>query len=1511
MPRAASTPIGWLALVGVVVAAGGFLLARSRSQPNAEAPVGNTIPLASDEPTPKSTPPDERRSQPITTEPREPSVWAVVIGIEQYRDVRIPPCHGASGDARAVAAWLTETAGWDRSHILLMDDSGMPDLDEFRRSSVESLLPTRNNLTVGVKEWLDAKAVRPGDVVVLYFAGQSAPISSGDGKTGTGVLLPIDARESAKAESGWSPEDLIAKVTALGIPEKPVQVVCWLDTSLTGRGEAWGARPAPGSSATWLGAIARWPGVTAWLAADGMPSAEATKLDQRSPFTNALLKGLGKASRPSNLLACINAMRHDPHLIARGFLTVGGVSPDFGLWPSWIRRTVDTPPELLLQRGHAGSIQSLAVTPDGTRLITASDDSTVRLWRLPDRTLTSVLSSHLIGVTALSLRGDGRLLASGDGNGRVRFWDLTRHIEVETAIAHQSRVDDLAILPEGSSAVSLDIDGHAYFWTFHENTQGFFEASKPVLLSSTTSALAVAHEPDPPVSFVLADAGRHLRVFDAEGKPGRSIDVPEGEILGRRLATDGQYVVAGGRNGQLRLWNLNGQESANPIVVSTSAGAVEEVVIGPGPRIAAIAGETVVLVTAPEKSPSPIVHTLKQNDAFVHLVMSSDGRWLTATRHAGAPLVARLDIETPEWLKMPGATDNSGEFQSAVFLPDGRGILAGSSSGSIEGWSLPAGEPLFSRIPGRRGRVTKLSISSDKRFLLQITREGDAHVWDLASGRTLTRIDGSWFSGVLTPDGERVVLTSLSGELTVRDRATGRSLPIAFERPEKAGTGCRFGPITLDRSSQYVAAGTIQHGPLGPIVCQWELATGKLIRTITGHEEPHALTALDFNPDASRLLTASEDGTARVWDLSSNVNVTTATPLATFRVAEHTDDPPVAVFAACFDPSDPRFVVTGSVDGRVQWWGIGRDRPLETAGTLDHAVAAVVVSPDGRRIVAGGGDKELHLWEVTRNGDQAHPNALPTVSTAPVRWSRGVQHAEQVNALLAWSNADPKDTSTPGDLIVASGSDDTTIRLWKLGDRSLLGTLSAGLEEAPNRPGPRAQPRASWIVYTPDGRFDCAVDAERQVTWRRHDEVLPLEQYYETAHLFGLSDRLRLGDRPDPLSYPSVPPARLAIDRPAQSETAIQEAELTIHVGNAGVENLRLYQNGVPIAGESDLKLTPDHARATIRVRLAPGANRFYAMASRPGAIDGRSNEIGVVLDAPESSGGRIHILALGVSEYSPEARALKFASTDAESLSGFLHRSQPELNRGARVVLTDNHVNEQQIVEGFLQIRDADLQPDDTVVVFLAGHTGTRRERYYLLLPPFSFPSGAIPTGELREVRSENALPYSVVYDNLARLRCLNRLMIVDACQAEAVLDDPAVSRVAQVVDDAAHRARTAYILAARRGEPANESSQLKHGLLTYTLLKGIGANLETPQDVTVLNDWPNADDNNDHVVTTAELGRYANITLPKLSSGLTLLSQRAGGGLPNAGEQPQRPRILATDLNFPLIKLDASNSR
>jgi uncharacterized caspase-like protein len=140
-------------------------------------------------------------------------------------------------------------------------------------------------------------------------------------------------------------------------------------------------------------------------------------------------------------------------------------------------------------------------------------------------------------------------------------------------------------------------------------------------------------------------------------------------------------------------------------------------------------------------------------------------------------------------------------------------------------------------------------------------------------------------------------------------------------------------------------------------------------------------------------------------------------------------------------------------------------------------------------------------------------------------------------------------------------------------------------------------------------------------------------------------------------------------------------------------------------------------------------------------------------------------------------------------------------------------------------------------------------------------------------------------------------------------------VEAIRKWMEIGSRRARTSYLMAARRGEPALEVEPLGHGLFTYTLLRGmreIGPK-EEPEEFASLKLRRDADYNGDGLITTAELDVYVKETLPPIADLFPqLIVKRRAIGNSQAAPQPaaadrldQSLHLQTARISFPLIRL------
>jgi WD40 repeat protein len=1555
--------------------------------------------------------------------PRPPGqqVWALVAGVQRYEDPAIPARPGLMQDARTVYRWLINNAGWNEQNILLLDDDGVDTPEHLVDAEFKILKPNRYNLRWALQYWLDDDRVRPGDLILIYFAGQAVtlPVAANapPGTLPRELLLPSDARLNELARSpeqtGWGLEELLDRFAAKG--EFPI--VCWLDVSLTqprpsriglpqnknltdaNADPIWGDRL--------LNRLTRWPGVTAWL--DAAPNADEADREGLAPgaFTSALIQSLGTEQEPAPLLESLTRLQADPGLKARGFRSRGGVDPRLSIWKAEYQALPSpSPSEPVLQRAHANPVTSIQFTADGQRLITAGREAAIKVWegRPNDWRVRYVQSEHTNEVTAMAIGPEGRWLASADGDGLVLLKDLTafeKSITTGPPLEGNTGVVSLDFLPKGRGFVSLHRNGLCRLWPVDRPAQDVRTVAESA--SAMVSLPPRVHAPQNPgdsnsCAFVLAidadekgEPGQVLRRFDSEGRPiGADLAGPGGGIAAGGLVTDGQILAAIDTAGRLMVLEI---KDGQTIYETKLEGEPRHLAISPSGRWLAVALrntsrlDLIDLRQGPEAAAFP----LSIDGDCRHLAFSTDERWLAAVSAFGPlPAVWALSAEAENEnenekasLLEPKALSEAGSgravpLQTLAFSPDNRCLLAGDEAGGLLAWNLPDGTAGQYLAP-HRGQVDALAVSADGRHLIQVTHDRLALLWDLQEGRTVRALPGRWTSSAFLPAGLQVVLTDHpDGNVVVLDLEainprTGRPQTRVLDRPalgprREVDLVSKFGPLAVSADGLRIASGALD----APLACVWEVDSGQVLHVVGPQDHFGPIASVDLSADGRLLLTAGrDDGQAKLWDLAQEENQAPRERAVCELIDEQGDAVPIlsARLRPTADQNQDQNqdqdqdqawqVALGLGDGRTLLWGSETEKPIDLGQRLFGAVEAMTFTPEGNWLVASGIDKRLRVWQL--DGQAPRTARLgPPDPFEPTQIKSGPHHSEAIRTLIAWPDAERP--------IVASGSLDATIRLWRLDQGKLLGTLTAeqrGTE--PEREREREQDQEQeqelagplapmpWLAFTPFGHFDGSPDGDGLVHFIQDGRLVPPEQYPEPFRVFRLTDQLRQGEAPAPPGPLSTPP-KLVLEPPDGPLKGGREVALTIHaLGDVPVEGLRLFQDGVPIlSGPEAFETLPSGGWvAKVRLRGQGEPNRFYSMAGQAGGFDGRSNEVELRYqgDDPESD-GLLHMLALGISDYAVPSRVLPYAKDDANQLSETLRRislsndSRSEAQKALDkengrepqiLVLTNQDVTSAKVATAFQEIRKAiQGHPEDTVVVLLAGHADALigsptpdqedpSASYFMILPEFPFPvgPGPIPPAQARtlllEQRGrkdpETLLAFSEIYRHFLHLGARNRLVIVDACGAETIRQDARVQRLQELVDQGAYRSRTDYILASRRGEPAGEATALRQGLLTYTLLRGLGRDdLPAAPNVSVFETLPNADLNRNGYLTTDELRRYVEQALPALAQQFPLMVQRSGVGGPaesnaeaeaNPSDQQLQIQAASASTGFTLFPL------
>jgi hypothetical protein len=698
----------------------------------------------------------------------------------------------------------------------------------------------------------------------------------------------------------------------------------------------------------------------------------------------------------------------------------------------------------------------------------------------------------------------------------------------------------------------------------------------------------------------------------------------------------------------------------------------------------------------------------------------------------------------------------------------------------------------------------------------------------------------------------------------------------------RAVRGTEAAALAVSADGHRVAVGS------GEYAVVWSAADGRLaVKPFSAHQDK--IGAVSLSGDGQYLITAGDDCRVKLWDVAgAEARLVRELPPIDPDAAQL----PQPVTAAAFSPADARTFALGRRDGMIELWNTTLAQRPRQVEPLDGEVKSLAFSPDGQVLAAAGDDRRITIIRTSPPNPRITLFARPESPTWP-------HHSERINALAFWPDGKP---------LLASASHDATVRLWRLEDRrgSLLGTLAGSSDGV------------DWVVFTPNGLFDGSAAGERRVTWRLDPKwwvgvgdglVARLDQLAGRFRVLDLADTLSRGAAPEAPSRDMPAPPQVVLEPVAPPSPRQRQVAVRARLSEPGAR-LRIYHNGVPVP--ADLQADGSVAEATVTL-IGGKKNRIYAMASReterrpagplpePASIDGLSNILDLEYNGPTP--GRTHVLALGISTY--RGQPLSYAHEDARAIAEFLGRQEPRAATDAKppITLVNRDVTMPAVEAAFEDLRTrVRRHPEDTVVIFLAGHTTIRRGQFCLLLPNAALPDRPLnpeqialrapvaPDGKAPPRLGDDALlPYLTIDFNLSKVDALQRVVIVDACESEAIFDDLENRRAfRRQAEWNARLARTSYILATRRGEREGETSALEHGLLTYALLRGMGKpDLRRPDpDLEVFRKYPTADLDRNGWIETAELQQYARLAIPALAERFPGLLRGPSRPPPDASE-------------------------
>jgi WD40 repeat protein len=443
-----------------------------------------------------------------------------------------------------------------------------------------------------------------------------------------------------------------------------------------------------------------------------------------------------------------------------------------------------------LLRGQFGTIRTLAFSPDDTLLISGSgrhedesdgqapdaaaknSDTTIRIWNASTGDLISSLTGHTAAVVSVAVSDDGTHIVSGSTDGVVKKWDLSTGQVV--------RSFDVRIGGGENTNILLSF-GARFFAQMNDEEVTLWDVAlgRPIRsFGSRLGGIMLVSGSDDRNIFLAAYAERQLykiRLWDVStGKVIRSVELkerPDGEFARNLIALspDGKFALTGRgdeyneresiktKSYPVKLWDL---KSGKAVRILKNYGHPVDLVAFAWDSFQALTSSADT-TTLWDLKTGRAQWTIKTG-AFCAAFSPDRKRVLL-----GDTQLRLLNSASGRVVKSFSQSSGTAIF-SCAFSPNGKNVVAGNWDPEVLVYDVNTGQR--KRLSNNHtDRIWSVSFSPDGLRILSASRDGTARVWEVSTGReiqTLPSDTGSLVtSAVFVPLGDRELTAHADGSL--------------------------------------------------------------------------------------------------------------------------------------------------------------------------------------------------------------------------------------------------------------------------------------------------------------------------------------------------------------------------------------------------------------------------------------------------------------------------------------------------------------------------------------------------------------------------------------------------------------------------------------------------------------------------------------------------------------------------------------------------------------------------
>jgi WD40 repeat protein len=575
--------------------------------------------------------------------------------------------------------------------------------------------------------------------------------------------------------------------------------------------------------------------------------------------------------------------------------------------------------------GHKDEVISAEFSPansedpgGGGKVITASADKTVKVWSTQTGKLLFDLKDFEEGVSFASFSPNGEKIVTVAWDHSIKLWNALNGKLISGIIGHSNDINSCVFSPDGNKILTSSDDKTAKVWD--TNT-----GKKLLDLKGHTAEVLDAKYSFYGDLIVTASWDKTAKTWDAE----------TGQMLGNFqghtnlintvvFSNDDRKLVTSSYDRSAKIWDV----SSGKLLVELK-GHTEEIplfqvspaVQGGENRLATAAATTGNVKLWDLHSGKLLFDLRGHSDVVFSMQFSSDGKEIvTASKDS---TVKVWDVETGRLLMtLEGhqAAVNYAEFKPSIISDTVTGniIVSASADGTAILWDVHNGKQL-NKFMGHKGELTSAVFSLDGKRILTASIDKTAKLWETKSGKLLTTLSGnkeSVTAARFSPDGKRIVTATYDGDAKLWDAESGKFLASLKGRTSENN----YVYFQFSHDGKKIITTSLDGNNI------WSSNTGEWLAALNGHDEQSVYA--EFSVDDKKIVTASDDYTAKVWDAESGKMLTDLKGhLSYVNRAQFVSD----------KAGDGKYIITSSSDNTLKKWDTENGRLMYTFFALDSS----------------------------------------------------------------------------------------------------------------------------------------------------------------------------------------------------------------------------------------------------------------------------------------------------------------------------------------------------------------------------------------------------------------------------------------------------------------------------------------------------------------------------------------------------------------------------------------------